>query len=162
MISQVVTLLGVLAGALTSYFVTSASERARHRRAMDTRWDERKLNTYVEYASVVKEAHRAAKAAFQARQTPDEAVALLAEMDDAESRRSVLFETLILLAEPSAITAANAVNGRLWDALRLARRQQGEDSDWDSVGAGLIAALGEFHGRARSDLGIAGALSPAT
>ncbi|MET8955943.1 hypothetical protein [Streptomyces sp. NPDC004533] len=55
MISQILTILGVLIGALTSYLSTSAAERARHRRTLATRWDERKLDTYIEYATCVKE-----------------------------------------------------------------------------------------------------------
>ncbi len=128
---------------------------------MSTRWDERKLDTYVEYAAVVKEVHRAAKAAFAARANLDDLPALLAEMNEAENRRSVLFERLVLLAEPAAITAANAVNAKLWAGLHLARAQQGSDSDWDPVGQGLIEALSELHRQARVDLGIAGDFRPA-
>jgi hypothetical protein len=43
-ISQIVTLVGVIVGALASYLATAGAERARHRRMMSTRWDERKLN----------------------------------------------------------------------------------------------------------------------
>ncbi|MDR3081807.1 MAG: hypothetical protein LBV60_12930 [Streptomyces sp.] len=159
MISQILTLVGVLVGALSSYLVTTAAERARHRRMMDMRWDERKLAAYVEYAAVVKETHRLARAAFEARRTP-EAATLLAAMDEAEGRRSILFETLVLLAEPAAVAAANALNERLWDSLVLARGGNGEDGDWAPVGREVVMALGDLHALARVDLGVAGDLRP--
>jgi uncharacterized membrane protein YccC len=40
MAGQIVTLIGVLIGALTSFFATALAERARFRRTMATRWDE--------------------------------------------------------------------------------------------------------------------------
>ncbi|WP_314245124.1 hypothetical protein [Streptomyces sp. DSM 40907] len=44
MITQIVTLIGVLVGALTSFLATTMAERTRHQRSMATRWDERKLD----------------------------------------------------------------------------------------------------------------------
>ncbi|MGW1806570.1 hypothetical protein [Streptomyces sp. NPDC002078] len=43
MISQIVTLVGVLVGALTSYLSVTLAERAKHRRTMATRWDQQSL-----------------------------------------------------------------------------------------------------------------------
>ncbi|MFJ6790358.1 hypothetical protein [Streptomyces angustmyceticus] len=153
MISQLVTLLGVLVGALTSYLSTTVAERARHRRMLETRWDERKLNVYVEYAAVVKEAGRAAG---RARKEQDQELRqqALAEMEDAEKRRSLVFESMALLADPSAFAAAHEVNRVLWQWLRVAR-----DPDCATVptGTALIEALNTLHERARRDLGVTGA-----
>lgn len=53
--TQIFTLVGVLIGALTSYFAAAAvAERARFRRELATRWDERKLDTYIEYVTCVR------------------------------------------------------------------------------------------------------------
>lgn len=69
MITQLVTLAGVLIGALTSFLATTVAERTRHRRAMATRWDERKLTTYIEYAACVKEISSTAKRPARRRRT---------------------------------------------------------------------------------------------
>lgn len=149
MLTQVVTLVGVLVGALTSYLATSSAERARHRRTLATRWDERKLNTYIEYASCVKEISSAAKRARQAAEGTDVHAEFLAVMEEAELKRSVLFETLVLLATPAAIEAAHAVNLVLWEE-EIATRNR----DDKSLNGDLIALMNAFHEQARIDLGI--------
>ncbi|WP_336047628.1 hypothetical protein [Streptomyces sp. CA2R101] len=151
MISQIVTLVGVLIGALTSYLSTTVAERARHRRTLETRWDERKLNTYIEYAAVVKEAGRAAGRARTERDQELRQQAL-AEMDDAEQRRSLTFEAMALLAAPSAIEAAHEVNRLLWKRLRAAR----DPNTAPPPGTELVDALNALHDQARQDLGITG------
>ncbi|MFD8995580.1 hypothetical protein [Streptomyces abikoensis] len=123
--------------------------RHRHRRAMETRWDERKLDTYIEYASCVKEINAAAKRALQAGQETEPRREFLAAMEAAEQRRSVLFETLVLLAAPAAIEAANAVNRVLW-RIEIATR----DHDTTPVEGDLMALLTAYHAQARLDLGI--------
>ncbi|MFE0187759.1 hypothetical protein [Streptomyces sp. NPDC058989] len=149
MISQIVTLVGVLIGALTSYLSTTVAERARHRRLLDTRWDERKLSIYVEYAAVVKEAGRAAGRA-RTEQDQELRQQALSEMDDAEQRRSLAFESMALLAAPSAIEAAHEVNRLLWEILIAAR----DPDSAPALGSDLVKALNVLHERARQDLGI--------
>ncbi|GAA3390369.1 hypothetical protein GCM10017752_18720 [Streptomyces roseoviridis] len=148
-ISQIVTLVGVLAGALTSFLVTSAAERTRHRRTMATRWDERKLATYIEYAECVKEISSTAKRARQAAEGSDERADYLTRMETAELRRSVLFETLVLLALPAAIEAAHAVNLALWREEIATRNGEGGDAEGE-----LIELMNRYHERARADLGV--------
>jgi hypothetical protein len=149
MISQIVTLIGVLVGALTSFLATTMAERTRHRRAMATRWDERKLNTYIEYASCVKEISSTAKRARQAAEGTDDRREFLAAMEAAELRRSVLFETLVVLASPGAIDAANEVNRVLWQQ-EIATRAGGTTP----VEGDLIALMNAYHEQARADLGV--------
>ncbi|WP_369391484.1 hypothetical protein AB5J72_30630 [Streptomyces sp. CG1] len=151
MISQIVTLVGVLVGALTSYLSVTVAERARHRRSLATRWDERKLNAYVEYATCVKEVAVVAKHSRLVEEGSDAHKEFMAAMEDGERKRSALFETLMLLAAPPAIEAAHVINVALWDRLDQARRHAHPS----------VADAGEFHellntyhDRAREDLGI--------
>lgn len=60
--------IGVLLGAVTSFFATSVAERATFRQTLATRWAERKLDTYIEYIACVKEAVRAARQALEAHE----------------------------------------------------------------------------------------------
>src|SRR5580704_8203450 len=55
LLNQVLVLLGVVIGALASYLTTAATERARWRRALDSRWDDRRVEAYAAYAQAVKE-----------------------------------------------------------------------------------------------------------
>ncbi|MFJ7247042.1 hypothetical protein ACIQWA_20685 [Kitasatospora sp. NPDC098652] len=151
MITQIVTLVGVLLGALTSFVATGWAERTKHQRAMATRWDERKLDTYVQYATSVKEIDSVAKRARQAGEGTAERAEFLATMERAEIQRSALFETLVLLASPGAVEAAKAVNAALWEAEIAAREHAGEPN-----GVALIELLNAYHAQARLDLGVGG------
>ncbi|WP_370414186.1 hypothetical protein [Streptomyces fradiae] len=151
MITQLVTLAGVLVGALTSFLATSMAERTRHRRAMATRWDERKLTTYIEYAACVKEISSTAKRARYAAEGTDDQREFLAAMEAAELRRSVLFETLVLLASPAAIEAAHAVNLTLWEVEIATRDGGGTPGESDQR---LIKLINRYHEQARADLGV--------
>lgn len=148
MISQIVTLVGVLIGALTSYLATAMAERARHQRAMATRWDERKLQAYLEYASCAKEIADFAKRAWRAREGSESRQEFLAAMEEAERRRSVLFETLVLLGSPAAISCANEVNLALWDGLKAARDHVVPPE------RDFAALMNAYHEQARLDLGV--------
>lgn len=159
MTTQIITLIGVFIGAAVSYFATTATERARHKRAMETRWDERKLNIYADYGSAVKQVNRAARDALAARGEPRKLTALITKMDEAEAHRSILFETLMLLADPTAVEVANAVNQKLWQLLDIVRSPvTADDIDRERLAIELMSALTELHERARLDLGITGQL----
>lgn len=155
MAGQIITLVGVLVGALTSFFATTMAERARFRRTLATRWDERKLDTYIEYISCVKEAVRTARQAVEAWERGEDNSAPLSEMEAAEARRSVLFEGLVLLSDDAAAEAAKTVNQRVWDLLECARHPVGDASARRlELSMLVIDELNGLHGAARSDLTI--------
>ncbi|MHB9756492.1 hypothetical protein ACYBSK_19115 [Streptomyces sp. BYX5S] len=150
MIAQIVTLIGVLVGALTSFLATTMAERTRYQRAMATRWDERKLDTYIEYAACVKEIASTAKRARLAAEGTDEQREFITAMEAAELRRSVLFETLVLLASSGAVAAAHEVNAVLWQELMAARAADSAPAQ----GQQLIEFMNRYHEQARADLGV--------
>ncbi|MGP4004411.1 hypothetical protein [Streptomyces sp. 8N706] len=149
MLSQVLTLVGVFIGALTSYLSTTMAERTRHRRTLETRWDERKIDTYIEYSSCVKEMIEAGKRSRQAEEGSEAHHNFLAAMEEAERKRAVLFEALALLASPAAVQAADVVNRAVWKHLDATRRHV-----TTPVVVGLIDLMNTFHEKARHDLGI--------
>ncbi|RSN23304.1 hypothetical protein DMC61_31875 [Amycolatopsis sp. WAC 04169] len=151
MVSQIVTLAGVLIGALTSYFATTMTERGKHRRALATRWDERKLAAYIEFATTVKEAADAARTAREAPEKSDLRREALAEMEQVERRRSTAFEALVLLAAPSAIEAAKAVNQVVWEIEIAARAGK-----TDPTPSNFVPLLNAYHEESRRDLGVPG------
>lgn len=152
MATQIITLVGVLIGALTSYFATAMAERTKLRHLMATRWDERKLDTYIEYVSCIKEIQRAAMDAGRARDQGDDPSEALAEMERNEKKRSILFETFVLLSDDKAATAAHMVNQRTWELLRTTRLPSSGVAELRPIP--LVQALNTLHEAARSDLTI--------
>ncbi|OKK10280.1 hypothetical protein [Streptomyces sp. CB02400] len=152
MATQIITLVGVLIGALTSYFATAMAERTKLRHLMATRWDERKLDTYIEYVSCIKEIQRAAMDAGRARDQGKDPSDALTEMEGNEKKRSILFETFVLLSDDRAATAAHAVNQRTWELLRTARVPSNGTAELRPIP--LVEALNVLHEAARSDLTI--------
>ncbi|MFI6153321.1 hypothetical protein ACIBCA_11555 [Kitasatospora sp. NPDC051170] len=152
MITQIVTLVGVLLGALTSFVATGWAEQVKHRRLMASRWGERKLDTYVQYATCVKEISAVAKRAVEAEAGSEGRAEFLATMEKAEIQRSALFEMLVLLASPAAVEAAKAVNAVLWEFETAAR-----EHTVVANGVVLVELLNAYHLQARLDLGVGGA-----
>ncbi|WP_329190490.1 hypothetical protein [Streptomyces sp. NBC_01428] len=150
MATQILTLIGVLIGALTSYLVTAAAERAKFRREMTTRWDERKLDTYIACVTCIKEIQRTAMDAGRARDQGLNDSEALQAMEAGETRRSILFETFVLLSNEKAATAAHAVNQRTWELLRAAREPASGIAELRPIP--LVEALNVLHEAARSDL----------
>ena len=58
-VQGIITILAVAVGALGTYLATQGVERARWEREHTTRWDERKLEVYTDYAASVKMARLA-------------------------------------------------------------------------------------------------------
>ncbi|MFG2593240.1 hypothetical protein [Streptomyces sp. NPDC048438] len=108
MAARIFTLVGVLIGARTPYLAPAVAERAKFRREMTTRWDERKLDTYIDHVTCVKEIQRAAMDACRARDQRTDTTDALQEMEE-RGRRSNLFETFVLLSDEKAATAGAAI-----------------------------------------------------
>ncbi|MFD5917437.1 hypothetical protein ACFVYP_14745 [Kitasatospora sp. NPDC058201] len=111
---------------------------------MATRWDEWKLDTYVQYATCVKEIAALAKRAVDAEAGSTARAEFLAAMDQAEIKRSALLETLVLLASLAAVEAAKVVNAALWESEIAAREHTGVPN-----GPALVELLNAYHSQAR-------------
>ncbi|MFK0247543.1 hypothetical protein ACIQUM_22845 [Amycolatopsis azurea] len=138
-------------GSCACKYRIQRTKRVRHRRALATRWDERKLAAYIEFATTVKEAADAARTAREAPENSDLRREALAEMEQAERRRSTAFEALVLLAAPSAIEAAKAVNQVVWK-IEIAARAGKNDPTPDN----FVPLLNAYHEASRRDLGVSG------
>ena len=90
--------------------------------------------------------------AARARDQGTDASEALQEMEAGEHRRSILFETFILLSNEKAATAAHAVNQRTWELLRAARQPASGIAELRPIP--LVQALNVLHEAARSDLTI--------
>ncbi len=108
---QVFTLLAVLLGAGATYSVTALTERSRRRRAQQTRWDDNRLNAYVEYANAVKKCVQMSYRIAGFRGLPSRGQPLgpvdgLPLLADAEAARAQRWEAVLLLGEIHTIDAA--------------------------------------------------------
>lgn len=155
MAGQIVTIVGVLLGALMSYLATTMAERARFHRTIATRWDEKKLQAYIDYSACVKEIVRGTRRVFEAADAGLDYSEFMVRTEEAESRRSLLFEGLALLADERVAEAAKVVNQRTWELLALARIPVAtEPGSADAARLDVVEALNAFHEVARKELQI--------
>jgi hypothetical protein len=116
-------LIGVLLGALATFIKTQAAERARWHRQQSTRWDDKRLAAYTEYANAVKHVISTAVrlAAVRGIYPDDEWFgrdSTVEDLAEAEEQRTLKWEAVLLLGSNEVIAA-----GREWHqtAFRLMR-----------------------------------------
>lgn len=167
LLNQLPVLLGVVIGALGSYLTTAASERARWRRALDSRWDDRRIEAYASYAQAVKQMVTLAQriAAGRGLGDPSEPLAPTQEnlnlLAAAEDERASKWETVLLLGHPLTVTAARTWHEHAWRLEWYARALiVGEASDWERARSATNIARNAFYEAARSDLGVSGGNLP--
>lgn len=156
-------LVGVVVGAGASYLTTALSERARWRRQLDVRWDERRLVAYFDYVGAIKDIVAAANRLAAHRGLTTHATPLepteqnLALLDKAEERRIALVETVRLLTDTDTITAAGTLNRCVWHLSSMSSgRSPASPEEWRAAFDAYRLARDEFHRCARATLGITG------
>ncbi|MFH8410152.1 hypothetical protein ACH4FX_36055 [Streptomyces sp. NPDC018019] len=161
LIGQLLPLVGVVLGAGTSFLVGAMNERRRWKREQAVRWDEARLNAYVEFAHIVKKLSRAYHriAATRGLVTgipPLELTAeVSAELSNDDDRRSVLVENLWLLGDPRTNAAARSMTEAVWRLEAMARgRQEADAGTWAVAQQDLWSARDEFRQAARATLSI--------
>lgn len=153
MIDQIVPMVGVMLGSMTTFVGTALAERAQFRRLMATRWDESKLEVYAQYASSVKDMLRAANRLADASNRGEENLAAMrAELEAADDRRSLVFERLVLLGDPDVTESARNANQLVLEAKSVANGVSSEERRLP--GDAIVEALNMLHIAARTDLGI--------
>jgi hypothetical protein len=169
LINQAAVLLGVIIGALGSYLTTAATERARWKRALDSRWDDRRVEAYALYAQSVKRMIKTAGriAAGRGLGGDDEPLAPTQEnlelLADAEAERSRLWETVLLLGHPQTVAAGRIWHECAWRLEAYARALvTGSNSDWQLAISSADIARHAFYESARIDLGISGGTLPSS
>ncbi|MFB4262116.1 hypothetical protein [Nonomuraea sp. GTA35] len=154
---QLLPLIGVIVGALATMATTASADRRRWRRERATRWDERRLDAYVEYASVNKELYTLA-CCTTAMHRPYSASPHIdwetgeALMAQAEMRRRQALEKVLFFGDAATAQAADA-----WcDAIVALRTYVSERpdrwDDWSSLVDGVTEARDRFYEAARADV----------
>lgn len=165
-VQQLLTLAGVVLGAGATFVVTMMNERAKWRRGQDTRWDDKRLAAYSEYANSLKQYVQVSYRLAAARDYP--AVALPIDIDtgmrllaEAEADKTVKWETVLLLGSPEAVAAARSWNRAAWELGWPARGHAIEHAEYVRLYSEMGRRRNEFYECARADLGVrSGTLPP--
>jgi len=165
--NQLIVLAGVGVGAFASYLATAATERARWKRSLDSRWDDRRVEAYASYARAVKDvinissriaAGRGLGNASEPLVPTQENLSLLA---GAEAQRANQWETVLLLGNPETVAAARQWHEIAWRLEWFARgRLTSEQADWGEVRSSVNDARSRFYESARKDLQVKGGRLP--
>ncbi|UGT42187.1 hypothetical protein LTV02_01785 [Nocardia yamanashiensis] len=163
---QLLPLAGVILGAAATFSGTALHERAKWRRGLTARWDEKRLAAYSEYANALRTYATLAVRIAAARGYPtaaqpidiDEGLRALAEADTAKTTK---WEQVLLLGSPEAVAAARNWTEAAWQLSLVAR---GLHADHDAY-VRLFEETGRRRDRfylcARADLAVtSGALPP--
>jgi len=161
---QIVTVISVLLGAIATFAFTSLNERAKWRRSTDSRWDDKRLNAYSEYAAVVKRYSQLAGRLSAARGYPSDSPPIgleegMAQLHETAAERTVKWETVLLLGAPEAVAAARQWVEATWALGRVARGEIAVGHDeFLEIYATPMRRRDPFYRAARGDLGVRGDL----
>ncbi|MCG5437406.1 hypothetical protein [Micromonospora foliorum] len=161
LLTQLPVLLGVLVGTLGTILATSLADRARWRRSQSVRWDERRLDAYVDYAHALKESHAVALRLTadhrpESRSHPIDRDEGLVRLAEADARRTIVWENLLLLGDEPTVVAAASWRDAIWQVERLARGIVEAPSDVAELLTRVNEARDGYYRAARRSLGVRG------
>lgn len=160
-LTQVVTILAVILGGLTTWLTNHVSERSRRRLEFSTRWDEKKLDAYADFIGRARAYIYASVLLYEVREeiriSARSEHELREELTREAVEQSLAFERVMLLAGDAVVEAAHAVQGATIALGWQARGQiDGTLLDWRARNTTAFEAINRFHERARIDLGVTG------
>ena len=166
---QLITLLGVTVGALASFATTRLVDRSRWQREEALRWDTKRLESYGEFASALREfitiGYRiTAGLGLPASAQPLDTTTGLPALATAGGELSVKWEQVLMLGAPSVITAAHEWrNGAMClEKFALGLRKDAAEFEYAETIQDIRAAQIRFYSAVRADLGItSGEIPPA-
>ena len=158
-VQQLLTLAAVLLGAAASFTATTLVERGKWRRQYSTRWDDKRLSAYAEYATALKSCAQlsyriAATRGYPAGALPvdlDEGLAALAQ---AENERATTWESVLLLGSPAAVDAGRRWHETVWKLSWVARGTAMSHDEFIGLYHAIGAKRDEFYAHARADLDV--------
>ncbi len=162
---QVLTVVGVLLGAGTTFAFTTWTERSRWRRTEQSKWDERRLVAYNEFAHAVKQYAMISMRLAAARGFPNTAAPIdhdegLAALADADVAKSLKWEIVLLVGSPATVTAARRWNKAVWELTYVARGVDMTHEEYVRRYEEAGRLRNEFYECARADLGVRGGELP--
>jgi hypothetical protein len=158
-VAQALTIAGVLLGSAATFIVTSATERARWRRAQSARWDDKRLTAYTEFANTVKHMVRLCRRIAETKSLlptgqPIDLKSAFAAFAEGETQRALKWETVLLLGDPATISAARTWYEQVWRLEALLHEENPEPSAFVDAYQEAMRLRNEFYAHARKDLDI--------
>jgi hypothetical protein len=159
-LASLTTVIAVIVGGLITFLTTWLLEKSRTARERAERWDVRRLDAFSAFARAVKEEVRillrVASSLGFAQTRPLSGAEARELHQAAEHERSMLFESVLLLADSATIQAAQAWYYAAWDlqVLLLADGAQPTQEEFDRLYAAANEARKRFHVAARINLDI--------
>lgn len=162
LLQQAPALIGVIIGAVASYFASSVHDRRTWRRTRTERWDTRRAEAYASYAQALKDkvylvirlaATQGISNRFKYAPAPAEDIS--ERIAEAEFERGARWEMVLLLANRSVIEAARDCNNIVWEMEKAVRHDITQER-WDDLIHRLHPARTAFYAAARRDLEVNG------
>jgi hypothetical protein len=158
-VAQALTIAGVLLGSAATFIVTSTTERTRWRRAQLARWDDKRLLAYTEFADAVKHMVRLCRRIAETKNLlptgrPIDLDAAFVAFADGETQRALKWESVMLLGDPTTISAARAWYEQVWRLEHLLREDQPDKTTFLDAYQEAMRLRNEFYAHARRDLNI--------
>ncbi|MDX2546018.1 hypothetical protein ACOT81_40240 [Streptomyces sp. WI04-05B] len=158
-IQQLPALIGVVIGALGSYWAVARGERVRFTREREARWEERRLSVYTDYARVLKKSvtltNRVAAGLGNDPHphplTPEEAAPLIAE---ATVARDPYGEALLLLGDPEVVAKAREWVATLLEMEAFLRERTEDPRAWQVLLQRQRSGREGYYAAVRSDLAL--------
>ncbi|MGW4501416.1 hypothetical protein ACWENR_22720 [Micromonospora sp. NPDC004336] len=159
-VAQLPALIGVLIGTVGTIVATSVADRTRWKRNQSIRWDDRRLDAYVEFAQVIKEIHAVATRMLAEERPHSRGHRMgreegLARLADADVRHTLAWEGVLLLGDASTVSAAREWRNAVWKIEGAARGLDAGD-DADELLLRANEARDHFYRAARGGLGVRG------
>lgn len=160
-LNQLPAILGVTVGALGTLLVTSLTDRARWRRDQAVRWDTRRLDAYVAYATLIKEIHLVAlrvSAPYRrySKSPPIDRAQGLELFAEANARRTKAWEGMLLLGDEKTVGAARAWQDAVAAEEQLCSSDSVGEMEWQSAVEAVDQSRDRFYLAARESLGVHG------
>lgn len=164
-VTQVLTIAGVLLGAGATFVATTTTERTRWRRTQSSRWDDKRLMAYTEYANAVKRSVRLCRRIAETKHLlatgqPIDLDAAFAGLADAETERALKWETVLLLGDPAAISAARAWHEQAWRLERILHEDSPNETAFIDAYKDAMRLRNDFYACARTDLDVTSGALP--
>lgn len=154
-----ITVVGVLLGAGATFAGAALTERAKWRRTQRSRWDDRRLVAYSEFANALKRFAEVSMRMAAGRGYPNTGQPISAGdgeqmLAEAASEKTLKWEMVLLLGSVEAVAAGRLWNKAVWELslVALGRDMSHEDYVCAFEAAGL--RRNDFYECARRDLGV--------
>ncbi|MFD5700568.1 hypothetical protein [Streptomyces lasiicapitis] len=157
--SQLPALIGVVIGAMGSYVAVMRGERVRFRRERESRWEERRLAVYTEYARALKQTvtlnyRVAAHHGNDPHPHPLSATDAEPHLAEATDARDPAWEALLLLGAVPVVAKARVWVVVVIEMERFLRTGAHDPEAWAELLVRQRIAREGYYAAVRDDLGL--------